>query len=80
MQGVLSAELAILAHFKPVGVVLLVLVGYIVALLALRAGHGDFNSHLTAPPDYTAYRGIFSLPRCEFEGNTKKALCEVVRV
>ncbi len=55
MQGVLSAELAILTHFKPVGVVLLVLVGYIVALLALRAGHSDFNSHLTAPPDYTAF-------------------------
>ena len=45
VQGVLTAEPAILVHFQPVGIVLLVFHGVVVALLAFRAGQGDFDSH-----------------------------------
>ena len=45
MQCVLAAEPAILVHFQSVRVVFLVLHGVIVALLALGAGQGDFDSH-----------------------------------
>ena len=45
VQGVLAAEAAVLVHFKSVGIVLLVLHGVVVALLALGAGQGNFDSH-----------------------------------
>ena len=38
MRRMLLAELAILIEFKPIGIILLVLVGLIVAVLANRAG------------------------------------------
>ena len=41
MNGVLSAEGAVLVHLQTVGVVLLVLVGVVVSLLALRTPQGD---------------------------------------
>ena len=50
MRGVFAAEAAILAHFQPVRIVLLVLHGVVVALFALRAGKGDLHSHSSAPP------------------------------
>lgn len=46
----LFAEAAILLHLEPVGAVLLVLLGVVVALFALRAGKGDLHSHFSAPP------------------------------
>ena len=45
MNRVLLAELAILVHFKPVRVVLLVLVGAVVAAMALRALQRDIVAH-----------------------------------
>ncbi len=45
MRGVFAAEAAVLAHFQPVRIVLLVLHGVVVALFALRAGQGNFDSH-----------------------------------
>ena len=45
MESMLAAELAELVHFKSVGVVLLVLHAVVVALLALGAGQGNFDSH-----------------------------------
>ena len=41
MNRVLLAELAVLVHLKPVRVVLLVLVGAVVAAMALRALQRD---------------------------------------
>jgi hypothetical protein len=45
VHGVLTAEAAVLVHFQSVGIVLFVLHGVVVALLALGAGQGNFNSH-----------------------------------
>ena len=45
MHGVLTAEAAVLVHFQSVRIVLLVLHGVVVALLALGAGQGNFDSH-----------------------------------
>ena len=45
MQGVLSAEPAILVHFEPVWVILLVFHCVVVALLAFSASQSNFNSH-----------------------------------
>jgi len=45
VQGVLSAEPAVLVHFKPVRIVLLVFHRVVVALFALCACKCDFNSH-----------------------------------
>ena len=45
MKSVLTTETAVLVHFKSVGVVFLILLGLIVALLALCANHCDFDSH-----------------------------------
>ena len=50
MDRMLSAEGAILVHFKTVRVVLLVLHRVVVSLLALIASQSDLHSHLTAPP------------------------------
>jgi hypothetical protein len=52
---VLSAEGAILVHLKTIGIVLLVLVGIVVSLLALRTSQRDLNTrtcfgHALAPP------------------------------
>lgn len=46
MQGVLSAESAILFHFQSVRAVLLVLGGVIISLLAFCAGQRDLGLHL----------------------------------
>ena len=45
MQGVMSAPLAILVELEAVGVVLLVLLGRVVAALALGACQGDQCTH-----------------------------------
>ena len=45
VHGVLAAEAAVLVHFQSVRIVLLVLHGVVVALLALGAGQGNFDSH-----------------------------------
>ena len=45
MNGMLSAEPAILFHFQTVGIVLLVFHGVVVSLLALVAAKGDLYSH-----------------------------------
>jgi hypothetical protein len=45
VKSVLLAELAVLIHLKSVRVILLVLLGVVVALLALCAGQCDLNSH-----------------------------------
>ena len=45
MNGMLSAEPAILLHFQAVRVVLLVLHGVVVSLLTLVAAKGDLYSH-----------------------------------
>ena len=45
VNGVLSAESAVLLHFETVGIVLLVLHGIVVSLLALGASQSDFNAH-----------------------------------
>jgi hypothetical protein len=52
---VLAAEGAILVHLKTIGIVLLVLVGIVVSLLALRTSQRDLNTrtcfgHTLAPP------------------------------
>ena len=46
MCGVLAAERAILAHFKTVGGIFLVLEGIVVPLLALAASHCYLNAHI----------------------------------
>ena len=45
MQGVLLAPLAILLQLDTIRVVLLVLLGRVVAALALSAGQGDQRTH-----------------------------------
>jgi hypothetical protein len=45
MKGVLAAEPAVLVHFQPVRVILLVFHGVVVALLAFCAGKCYFDSH-----------------------------------
>jgi hypothetical protein len=45
VKRVLAAELAILLHFKSVGIVLFVFGCVIVSLLAFRAGESDFDAH-----------------------------------
>ena len=44
MDSVLAAEGAVLVEFQTVGGILLVLVGVVVALLALGATQGDLNA------------------------------------
>ena len=50
MNGMLSAEPAILLHFQTVGVVLLVFHGVVVSLLAFVASECNLDSHCSAPP------------------------------
>ena len=45
VQGVLLAETAVLVELKSVGVILLVLLGFVIALLAFAASKSDLNSH-----------------------------------
>ena len=45
MHSVLTAPLTILVKLEAVGVVLLVLLGRVVAALALSAGQRDLNAH-----------------------------------
>ena len=45
MNGVLSAELAILVHFKSVRIIFLVFHCVVIALLAFSTSQCDFNSH-----------------------------------
>ena len=42
----LSAELTVLVHFEPVGVVFLIFLGIVVALLALRTSQCYLYSHI----------------------------------
>lgn len=46
MESVLAAELTELVHFDSVRIVLLVFLGVVIALLALRAGECNLNSHV----------------------------------
>ena len=55
MNGVLSAESAVLLHFETIGVILLVFHGVVVSLLALGASQSDFNAHK---------RHLLKLPPC----------------
>ena len=48
MRRMLLAELAILVELKPIGIILLVLVGLIVAVLANRAGQRNGIAHVSA--------------------------------
>ena len=50
MNGVFFAETAILVHFQPVRIILLVFHRVVVALLALAASQSDFYPHVSAPP------------------------------
>jgi hypothetical protein len=45
MCRVLFAEFTILAHFEPLGVVLLVLFGVVIALFAFGTRQSNLNSH-----------------------------------
>jgi hypothetical protein len=45
VQGVLTAETAVLVELETIGIVLLVLEGIVISLLAFGAGQGDFNAH-----------------------------------
>jgi len=49
MHSVLTAKPAVLAHFKPVRVVLLILHGIIVSLLAFSTSQGYSDSHCGTP-------------------------------
>ena len=55
MNRVLLAELAVLVHLKPVRVVLLVLVGAVVAAMALRALQRDIVAHPHSTPYVSDY-------------------------
>jgi hypothetical protein len=59
MCGVLAAERAILAHFKTVRGILLVLEGIVVPLLALAASHCYLNAHIG-----TSLFNLALKPRC----------------
>ena len=48
MRRMLLAELAILVELKPIGIILLVLVGLIVAVLANRAVQRNGIAHVSA--------------------------------
>ena len=45
VQGVLLAETAVLVELKSVGVILLILLGFVIALLAFAASKSNLNSH-----------------------------------
>ncbi len=45
VQGVLLAETAVLVELKSVGVILLVLLGFVIALLAFATSKSNLNSH-----------------------------------
>ena len=45
VQGVLLAEAAVLVELKSVGVILLILLGFVIALLAFAASKSNLNSH-----------------------------------
>jgi hypothetical protein len=45
VQRVCPTEFAVFLHFEPVGIVLLVFLGVVVALLASLASECDFYSH-----------------------------------
>jgi hypothetical protein len=45
VQGVLTAETAVLVELQTIGIVLLVLEGIVISLLAFGAGQGDFHAH-----------------------------------
>jgi hypothetical protein len=51
-----AAEAAVFIHFQPLGIILFVLHGVVVALFALGTREYDFHSHFSAPP--------FHLPPC----------------
>ena len=62
MKCVLFAESAVLVHLKSVGVILLVLLGFVIALLAFAASKSNLNSHFgTSYFIYPSLAGIASL-------------------
>jgi hypothetical protein len=78
VKRVLSAESAVLLHFEPVGVVLLVLHGVVVPLLAFGTSESDFNAHygtsLTASLYHRGYSDLAEaqLPSAAEKERTKK--------
>lgn len=54
MRRMLTAERAILVHFKTVGGIFLVLESIVVPLLAFVASHGHFYSHFGTSLFYLA--------------------------
>ena len=76
VNGVLSAESAVLLHFETVGIVLLVLHGVVVSLLALRASQSDFNAHngtsLKLPPCITPARENLESGQLHFRSGAEK--------
>jgi len=60
MNSVFAAKTAILVHFEPVRVILLVLCSVVVALLAFSTSQSNLNSHLLSAPPVD--REIFCLP------------------
>jgi len=65
MGGVLAAEPAVFVHFQPVGVVLFVFHGIVVALLALAASQSDFGSHIGASVNLFPVSGKGQPPSCK---------------
>jgi hypothetical protein len=61
VQRVRAAEFTMFFHFNPVGVVLFVFLGVVVALLASLASHCDFNSHNFSAPPVFVYLERFAL-------------------
>ena len=58
MQGVMTTPLAIFLHLETVGVVLLVLLGRVVATLAVGARQGYQRTHVITP------RALFCYDNC----------------
>jgi hypothetical protein len=69
MKGVLSAESAVLLHFEPVRVVLLVLHGVVVSLLAFGTSESNFNAHYGT----SLFASLYHRGYIRFSGNTPSA-------
>ena len=72
MQSVLSAELAVLVHLKPVRIVLLVLHGVVISLLAFLTSKCDLNSHSRSTSVFVIY--LDQETRIFFDTQKKKNL------
>jgi hypothetical protein len=58
MTGVLATPAAVLAQRDAIGVVALALIRLVVAMLALLAGEGDSDSHVSAGHDQKSLRSV----------------------